>query len=62
MKYYVIAGEASGDLHGANVLREIARNDASAEFRLWGGERMSDAVQTPLVSIITILRLLGIVR
>ena len=49
MKYYVIAGEASGDLHGANVLREIARNDSSAQFRIWGGERMSEAVQTPLV-------------
>jgi lipid-A-disaccharide synthase len=62
MKYYVIAGEASGDLHGANVLREIARNDASAEFRLWGGERMSDAVQTPLVKHYKTYDYMGIVE
>jgi len=40
MKYYLIAGEASGDLHGANLMREIQLQDASAEFRFWGGDEM----------------------
>lgn len=41
MKYYLIAGEASGDLHGANLMAEILRQDASAEFRFWGGDKMA---------------------
>lgn len=40
MKYYIIAGEASGDLHASNLLREIRKNDASAEFRGFGGDLM----------------------
>ncbi len=40
MKYYVIAGEASGDLHGSNLIREIKKLDASANFRAWGGDKM----------------------
>jgi lipid-A-disaccharide synthase len=40
MKYYVIAGEASGDLHGSRLIREIKLLDPSAEFRCWGGDRM----------------------
>lgn len=40
MKYYVIAGEASGDLHGSNLLRELKKRDAAAEFRCWGGDLM----------------------
>lgn len=40
MKYYVIAGEASGDLHGANLLKAIRQKDAAANFRCWGGDRM----------------------
>lgn len=40
MKYYIIAGEASGDLHGANLMREIKKNDHKAEFRIWGGDLM----------------------
>ena len=41
MRYYVIAGEASGDLHGANLLRGIKDNDPQAVFRFWGGDRMA---------------------
>jgi len=41
MKYYLIAGEASGDIHGANLMKEILLNDDSAEFRFWGGEKMA---------------------
>ena len=40
MKYYIIAGEASGDLHASNLIREIRKLDTSAEFRCWGGDLM----------------------
>jgi lipid-A-disaccharide synthase len=42
MKYYVIAGEASGDLHGSNLIKAIRVNDAHAEFRCWGGDLMQE--------------------
>lgn len=40
MKYYLIAGEASGDLHGANLMKAIKKEDANADFRFWGGDLM----------------------
>ena len=40
MKYYIIAGEASGDMHAANLMAAIKRKDPKAEFRAWGGDRM----------------------
>ena len=40
MKYYLIAGEASGDLHGANLMQALQQIDPKAEFRFWGGDRM----------------------
>jgi lipid-A-disaccharide synthase len=43
MKYYIIAGEASGDLHGSNLIREIKNLDPAAEFRCWGGAKMKEA-------------------
>jgi lipid-A-disaccharide synthase len=42
MKYYIIAGEASGDLHASNLLKEIRKNDADAEFRGFGGDLMKE--------------------
>jgi lipid-A-disaccharide synthase len=42
MKYYFIAGEASGDLHGANCMKEILKIDTSAEFRFTGGDLMEE--------------------
>lgn len=42
MKYYLIAGERSGDLHGANLLKGIKENDPEAEFRGWGGDMMQE--------------------
>ena len=48
MKYYIIAGEASGDLHGSNLMREIHRLDSRADFRCWGGDLMK-AQQATLV-------------
>lgn len=41
MKYYIIAGEASGDLHGANLLKELLAKDSDAHIRYWGGDRMA---------------------
>ena len=46
MKYYIIAGEASGDLHGSNLIRALHREDPQAEVRCWGGDRMCQAGAT----------------
>ena len=43
MKYYIIAGEASGDLHGSNLIRELKKHDHSARVRCWGGDKMEQA-------------------
>ena len=43
MKYYIVAGEASGDLHASNLMKAIRRRDSSAEFRCFGGDRMEAA-------------------
>lgn len=40
MRYYIIAGEASGDLHGGNLIKEIKNRDSEAQVRCWGGEQM----------------------
>ncbi len=46
MKYYLIAGEASGDLHGGNLIRELHHKDTEAEVRCWGGDLMQEAGAT----------------
>lgn len=43
MKYYIIAGEASGDLHGSNLVIELKKMDPLAEIRCWGGDKMQAA-------------------
>ena len=43
MKYFIIVGEASGDLHGANLIKEIIAKDKNAEFQFWGGDLMIEA-------------------
>ena len=43
MKYYIIAGEASGDLHGSNLIRGLKAEDPEAECRIWGGDLMEAA-------------------
>jgi lipid-A-disaccharide synthase len=40
VKYYIIVGEASGDLHASNLMKELKKLDAHALFRCWGGDRM----------------------
>ncbi|MSP85147.1 MAG: lipid-A-disaccharide synthase [Flavobacteriaceae bacterium] len=42
MKYYIIAGEASGDLHGSNLMKALYKEDPSAEIRFWGGDLMQN--------------------
>ena len=42
MKYYIIAGEASGDLHGSNLMKALLKKDINAEFRFWGGDLMQN--------------------
>lgn len=41
MKYYLIAGEASGDMHGSNLMKGLSQADSQADFRFWGGEMMA---------------------
>jgi lipid-A-disaccharide synthase len=43
MKYYVLAGEASGDLHGSNLIKELRKLDQQADIRAWGGDLMKAA-------------------
>ena len=45
MKYYLIAGEASGDLHGSHLIKGLIEADPKARFRFWGGGKMLDVWQ-----------------
>ena len=44
MRYYIIAGEASGDLHASNLIRGLRAEDPEADIRGWGGDLMREAV------------------
>ncbi|RAJ74007.1 lipid-A-disaccharide synthase [Chitinophaga dinghuensis] len=46
MKYYIIAGEASGDLHGSNLIKQLKKQDTTADIRGWGGDMMEAAGAT----------------
>ena len=48
MRYYIIAGEASGDMYGALLMRALKRRDPQAEFRFWGGDAMAAEGGTPV--------------
>lgn len=43
MKYYIVAGEASGDLHGSNLMKALYKEDTNADIRFWGGDLMQNA-------------------
>lgn len=70
MKYYLIAGERSGDMHGANLLRGIKNNDPAAEFRGWGGSLMADQgmtlvtdySETAFMGFVEVVKNLGTIR
>ena len=61
MKYYIIAGEASGDLHGSNLMKAILSRDPQAEIRFWGGDLMQSVGGT-LVKHIRDLAFMGFVE
>lgn len=61
MRYYIIAGEASGDLHGSNLIKALRAKDANAEIRAWGGDKMEAAGAT-LVKHIRDLAFMGFVE
>ena len=72
MKYYLIAGEPSGDLHGANLIRGLRKADPEAQFRFWGGDLMASAGgktnlrkhyrETSFFGVVQVLRNLGTIR
>lgn len=61
MKYYIIAGEASGDLHGSNLIKELQRRDPAADIRCWGGDLMK-ATGSTLVKHYAELAFMGFVE
>jgi lipid-A-disaccharide synthase len=61
MKYYLIAGEASGDLHGSKLIQSIQKTDSSADFRAWGGDLMEKSGAV-LAKHIRELSIMGIVQ
>lgn len=62
MKYYLIAGEASGDLHGANLMRAISEQDSAAEFFVFGGDQMAAIKNTSLRKHISEMSFMGFVE
>ncbi|WP_295936197.1 lipid-A-disaccharide synthase [uncultured Alistipes sp.] len=72
MKYYLIAGEPSGDLHGANLIEGLKKADSAAQFRFWGGDRMAAAGgeanlakhyrETSFFGIVQVLKNLGTIK
>jgi lipid-A-disaccharide synthase len=61
MRYYIIAGERSGDLHAANLIKELKSKDPDAQFRAWGGDQMKQQGAT-LVKHIDELAFMGFVE
>ena len=72
MRYYLIAGEPSGDLHGANLIKGLLKADPQAEFRFWGGDLMAAAGgrnnlrkhynETSFFGIVQVVKNLGTIR
>ena len=61
MKYYIIAGEASGDLHGHNLMKALKAQDSEADIRFWGGDMMLGVGGT-MVKHIRELAIMGFVE
>jgi len=70
MKYYLIAGERSGDLHASNLMKAIQEKDEEAEFRFWGGDAMQQVGgamvkhyrETAFMGLFTVLKNLRKIR
>jgi lipid-A-disaccharide synthase len=62
MRYYLIAGEASGDMHGSNLIKELRKADADARFRFFGGHLMEKAAGGGLVKHYREMAFMGILN
>jgi lipid-A-disaccharide synthase len=70
MKYFIIAGELSGDLHGSNLVRELFKADQKAEVKCWGGDLMESAGaellmhyrNTAFMGFLVVVRNLGVIN
>jgi lipid-A-disaccharide synthase len=62
LKYYIIAGEASGDKHGAMIMREIIHQDANAIIRYWGGDEMEKQISEPPITHYKDMAFMGFVE
>lgn len=62
MRYYIIAGEASGDLHGSNLILALRKRDSQAVIRFWGGDLMAKAAGYEPVRHIRDLAIMGFVE
>ncbi len=62
VKYYIIAGEASGDLHGSRLIEALSRHDSEAVFRCWGGDLMQALPNVSLAKHIRELAFMGFVE
>lgn len=62
MKYYVIAGEASGDLHASNLMRALQDQDPQATFRFWGGDKMAEVASEAPVKHYKELAFMGFIE
>jgi len=70
MKYYIITGEASGDLHASNLMKELNVQDTNADFRFWGGDLMQAQggvmvkhyKETAFMGFLTVIKNLSTIR
>ncbi|WP_254527102.1 MULTISPECIES: lipid-A-disaccharide synthase [unclassified Sphingobacterium] len=62
MKYYLIAGETSGDLHGANLIKALKKEDPEAEFHIVGGDQMQEAAEVPVLIHTSEMAFMGFVE
>ena len=62
MRYYLIAGEASGDLHGSNLIRELRAQDSDAQFRFFGGDLMAAQAGVPPVKHYREMAFMGFIK
>jgi lipid-A-disaccharide synthase len=70
MKYYIIAGEASGDLHASNLIKALSKQDSNSQFQGWGGDLMRSAgcnithhyKDTAIMGFLTVLTHLNVIK
>lgn len=62
MRYFLIAGEASGDLHGSNLMRAIKQSDSNAVFAFWGGDAMQNEYKDGLLTHYRDINIMGFIE